>query len=95
MSARGEQFLPWLFPRFLAGVYLPAFASLLVQVRGLYGERGILPIAAYLKGLRSGLGRGAGGSSSLVGRFPIMTLPKKRWGVGTTADQRERLFVLS
>ena len=59
MSAHGELFLPWLFPRFLAGVYLLAFASLLFQVRGLYGERGILPIAAYLKELHSGLGKSA------------------------------------
>ncbi|MCM2358486.1 MAG: lipase maturation factor family protein [Geobacteraceae bacterium] len=48
--------LPWLFPRLLGGVYLLAFASLLAQVRGLYGCRGVLPIGAYLAALRRELG---------------------------------------
>lgn len=51
--------LPGLFPRLLGGVYLLAFASLLVQVQGLYGSRGILPIRAYLAGLRRGWGHKA------------------------------------
>jgi lipase maturation factor 1 len=41
-----------LLPRLLGVVYLVAFASLLVQVRGLYGPRGLLPIGAYLARLR-------------------------------------------
>ena len=36
-----------LFPRLLGAIYLIAFTSLLVQVRGLYGAQGILPIADY------------------------------------------------
>jgi hypothetical protein len=36
------------FLRALGGVYSLAFASLHVQVRGLYGQRGILPISEYL-----------------------------------------------
>lgn len=50
LEAPFEQFLPWLFPRFLGCVYLLAFSSLLVQVPGLYGSGGILPIASYLAG---------------------------------------------
>jgi lipase maturation factor 1 len=38
----------WLFLRVLAAVYACAFASLLVQVRGLVGSRGILPAAEFL-----------------------------------------------
>jgi len=41
-----------LLPRLLGVVYLVAFASLLVQVRGLYGPQGLLPIGAYLDRLR-------------------------------------------
>lgn len=39
----------WLFLRALALVYLCAFASLLVQVLGLIGARGILPAAEFLR----------------------------------------------
>src|SRR6185369_14679515 len=45
-----------IFPRLLGMVYLLAFASLLVQVRGLYGSRGILPIRDYADALRRNLG---------------------------------------
>jgi hypothetical protein len=41
-----------LLPRLLGAVYLVAFGSLLVQVRGLYGPRGLLPIESYLDRLR-------------------------------------------
>ena len=41
-----------LFPRLLGAIYLIAFMSLLVQVRGLYGAQGILPIADYTTRLR-------------------------------------------
>lgn len=46
------QILPWLFPRLLGGVYFLAFSSLLAQVLGLYGSRGVLPIGVYLTALR-------------------------------------------
>ena len=45
-----------IFPRLLGMAYLLAFASLLVQVRGLYGSRGILPIRDYAAALRRNLG---------------------------------------
>jgi lipase maturation factor 1 len=51
--------LPWLFPKLLGGVYFLAFSSLLVQLRGLYGSQGILPVSSYLTELRQGLGRRA------------------------------------
>src|SRR5262249_39549014 len=38
----------WLFLRLLGLVYLAAFVSLWVQVHGLVGSRGILPVADYL-----------------------------------------------
>jgi lipase maturation factor 1 len=56
VSGSLQQFLPWLFPRLLGGVYFLAFFSLLVQVPGLYGSSGILPIGSYLRELRNDLG---------------------------------------
>jgi predicted DCC family thiol-disulfide oxidoreductase YuxK len=37
----------WLFLRLLAAVYFAAFASLAVQITGLIGDRGILPVSGY------------------------------------------------
>lgn len=45
-----------LFPRLLSVIYFCAFTSLLVQVQGLYGARGILPIAACTARLRRHFG---------------------------------------
>jgi hypothetical protein len=39
------------FPQLLGFVYLLAFVSLLVQVKGPYGAQGILPIHEYTAGL--------------------------------------------
>ncbi|UFS69594.1 lipase maturation factor family protein [Geomonas sp. RF6] len=52
-----QHFLPWLFPKLLGGVYCIAFASLLWQVLGLYGSRGILPISEYLGAVRDAVGK--------------------------------------
>jgi lipase maturation factor 1 len=38
----------WLFLRLLAAIYFAAFASLAVQITGLIGDRGILPVSGYL-----------------------------------------------
>jgi lipase maturation factor 1 len=59
MNTPSAYFLPWIFPRLLGGIYFLAFSSLLSQVLGLYGSRGILPIGAYLTGLSKWLGRSA------------------------------------
>ena len=49
----------WLFLRGLGLIYLAAFASLLVQVRGLVGEAGILPAGEYLAAAYQGWGSSA------------------------------------
>lgn len=41
----------WLFLRVLALVYMIAFTSLLIQVRGLIGSNGVLPAADFLQGV--------------------------------------------
>jgi len=43
----------WLFLRALGLIYFSAFFSLVFQVRGLIGSRGILPAAEYLQAVRS------------------------------------------
>jgi hypothetical protein len=47
----------WLFLKLLGGVYLLAFCSLLVQLAGLYGSRGLLPINDYMAFVRGRPGR--------------------------------------
>jgi hypothetical protein len=46
----------WLFLRLLGVVYLAAFLSLWVQIKGLIGAQGILPVRDYLPALRKALG---------------------------------------
>jgi hypothetical protein len=46
----------WVFLRALGVIYLIAFASLWVQVRGLIGTQGILPADEYLRALRGYIG---------------------------------------
>ncbi len=45
---RDYELVVWLFLRLLGIIYLIAFASLLVQIRGLVGEQGILPVGDLL-----------------------------------------------
>jgi lipase maturation factor 1 len=42
------QLATWLFLRFLGFIYLVAFSSLALQIRGLIGARGILPVSEFL-----------------------------------------------
>ena len=49
----------WVFSRALAAVFFCAFASLLPQVRGLIGARGIAPAAQFLERAWAQLGAGA------------------------------------
>lgn len=49
----------WIFARLLGVVYLAAFSSLAVQVRGLLGAGGILPAGRYLAALHDAFGGGA------------------------------------
>lgn len=46
----------WIFVRLLAVIYAIAFASLTVQVKGLLGPHGILPVGDYLKAVAEGAG---------------------------------------
>jgi lipase maturation factor 1 len=48
-----------LFIRSMGLVYFCAFTSMLVQVRGLFGSRGILPVARYLEAAYEQLGNSA------------------------------------
>lgn len=62
----GKGFVParyhiisWIFLRLLGCIYLAAFASLSVQIRGLIGSEGILPLNTYLYQLKDQLGQDA------------------------------------
>jgi len=46
----------WIFLRLLGLVYFVAFLSLLMQIRGLAGKRGILPAGEYLDAVKGQLG---------------------------------------
>ena len=48
----------WLFLRIIALMYMAAFASLAVQITGLVGADGILPVQQYLNEVEKGLGHG-------------------------------------
>src|SRR6266699_7350836 len=49
----------WLFLRLIGFVYLIAFVSLAVQITGLVGEHGILPVGDFLGPIREQYGAGA------------------------------------
>ena len=48
--------MSWVFLRLLGTIYIAAFASLAVQITGLVGEAGILPLGHYLDAARQGWG---------------------------------------
>ena len=49
----------WVFLRGLGAIYVAAFASLAVQIEGLVGSAGILPLAGFLEAVHRGLGTSA------------------------------------
>lgn len=51
----------WLFLRLLGAIYVAAFASLAVQIQGLVGSAGILPLEGYLEAAHEALGGAAYG----------------------------------
>ncbi|MEW8027980.1 MAG: lipase maturation factor family protein [Candidatus Thiodiazotropha sp.] len=57
--AADQRLVSWLFLRLLALVYLAAFASLSVQITGLVGESGILPLSEYFSLAAEHYGEGA------------------------------------
>lgn len=50
--ATSYYFAQWAFIKLLGLTYLIAFGSLLVQVKGLYGSQGIVPLKEIFKGIR-------------------------------------------
>ncbi|HET9797680.1 MAG TPA: lipase maturation factor family protein [Gemmatimonadaceae bacterium] len=58
--ARSHLWPRWLFLRALGLIFLSAFYSLVFQIHGLIGERGILPAGAYLDQVRSAVGAARG-----------------------------------
>ena len=46
----------WVFLRLLGGIYFSAFFSLVFQIRGLIGPKGILPADRYLPAVAQSLG---------------------------------------
>ncbi|MEN8178094.1 MAG: lipase maturation factor family protein [Pseudomonadota bacterium] len=57
--AEEQRLTSWLFIKLLALIYFAAFASLAVQITGLVGPQGILPLSGQLEGAYEELGRGA------------------------------------
>jgi hypothetical protein len=53
------ELVTWMFLRLLGGIYVAAFASLAVQIQGLVGHAGILPLDDYLDAAHQVLGRTA------------------------------------
>ena len=50
------ELVSWVFMRLLGTIYIVAFASLAVQITGLVGEAGILPLGRHLEAARQGWG---------------------------------------
>jgi hypothetical protein len=55
-GARNRLLPRWLFLRALGVIYFSAFFSLLFQIRGLIGPRGVLPAAEYLHAVTNSIG---------------------------------------
>src|SRR6266550_3274063 len=54
-AGSGEYVLAtWLFLRILGIIYLVAFISLAMQIKGLVGKHGILPVCEFLQGRQHG-----------------------------------------
>ena len=60
-ALRAERYalVGWIFLRLFGAIYLAAFASLGVQILGLIGHAGILPVASYFEALRHARGASA------------------------------------
>jgi predicted DCC family thiol-disulfide oxidoreductase YuxK len=61
LEAEHYELVSWLFLRLLGAIYVAAFASLGVQILGLVGSAGILPLDAYLDAAHRALGGAAYG----------------------------------
>ena len=54
LGSGGYVLATWLFLRLLGIIYLVAFISLAVQIKGLVGKHGILPVGEFLQGRQHG-----------------------------------------
>jgi predicted DCC family thiol-disulfide oxidoreductase YuxK len=59
LEAERYALVSWVFLRLFGAIYLAAFASLAVQIRGLVGQAGILPATDYLAAAATALGGAA------------------------------------
>lgn len=59
LQPESYEIVSWVFLRLLGALYIVAFASLGVQIVGLVGEAGILPVGHYLDAARQGWGMAA------------------------------------
>jgi predicted DCC family thiol-disulfide oxidoreductase YuxK len=59
LAAESYTLVSWVFLRLFGAIYMAAFASLGVQILGLIGHDGILPISDYLAAARGALGASA------------------------------------
>jgi predicted DCC family thiol-disulfide oxidoreductase YuxK len=59
LQAERYALVSWIFLRLLGAIYVAAFASLGVQIAGLIGQRGILPVEDYLAAAHRTLGYSA------------------------------------
>ena len=61
LTAERYDLVSWVFLRVLGAIYVAAFASLGVQILGLVGHAGILPLSDYLRAAQASLGGAAYG----------------------------------
>jgi len=59
LEAEAYTLVTWVFLRLFGAIYVAAFASLFVQIKGLVGEHGILPLGDYLVAAKLALGSAA------------------------------------
>jgi predicted DCC family thiol-disulfide oxidoreductase YuxK len=59
LQAERYALVSWLFLRLLGAIYIAAFASLGVQIVGLIGQQGILPVGDYLSAAHRAFGNSA------------------------------------
>jgi len=59
LQAERYALVSWIFLRLLGAIYIAAFASLGVQIVGLIGQKGILPVGDYLSAVHRAFGNSA------------------------------------
>jgi predicted DCC family thiol-disulfide oxidoreductase YuxK len=59
LEAERYELVSWVFLRLFGAIYVAAFASLGVQILGLIGHQGILPVSDFLEAARQALGSSA------------------------------------